>query len=380
VLPDAGHDASSNSGGSSSQGGTAEVGSTGSNAGKGADRGTSGDTSIGQGGMDGEAGAPAGGTDAGANTSGGSPAVGGTDAGGAGGAAQTGPFTSFYPNGLLPNHITRGPDDNMWFSDLSGKISRITPEGVVTSFPLPTLTGGHNIDGLIVGPDKAFWFTDRGNNQIGRMTTAGVVKYFDPSASVNVPGELLSGPDGNIWGSAGFEDLLFRLTPGGTFTYFPAKSTTPGPDFLGTDGKSVYASMAGQSQVAKVSQAGAFTRFNLPKASSRVLSRLVYGDDGALWFADYEAPSIFKMSSTGTFTEFPLQQGDSPYLPAVGPDDHIWFLNGTGALLRVAYDGTMTRVPLPQGILGSDVAAGANDIWIAAQNSARVARLDISKL
>ena len=39
-------------------------------------------------------------------------------------------------SGKLPGHIITGPDGNIWFTE-TGSIGRITPDGVVTQFPLP---------------------------------------------------------------------------------------------------------------------------------------------------------------------------------------------------------------------------------------------------
>ena len=60
----------------------------------------------------------------------------------------------------------------VWFTDNgANKIGRITTDGVITEFPIPT--AGSVPVGIIVGPDGALWFTEPGVNQIGRITTAG---------------------------------------------------------------------------------------------------------------------------------------------------------------------------------------------------------------
>src|SRR5215467_2422810 len=60
---------------------------------------------------------------------------------------------------------------------VAAKIGRITPAGEITEYPLPanTLAGA---PGITVGPDGALWFTLFGANQIGRITTAGVITTF----------------------------------------------------------------------------------------------------------------------------------------------------------------------------------------------------------
>src|SRR5260370_4327631 len=63
--------------------------------------------------------------------------------------------------------------------------------GKVTIF---TGTGIDNPAAIAAGPDGALWFTNQGNNSIGRITTAGAVtNYTDPS--ISKPYGIAAGPD-----------------------------------------------------------------------------------------------------------------------------------------------------------------------------------------
>lgn len=77
--------------------------------------------------------------------------------------------------------ITRGPDGNLWFIDGDGDyMGRITPDGKITEFsgpPLPGVDSGPpaataGIKIITAGPDGNLWFTDAGNNKIGRITVS----------------------------------------------------------------------------------------------------------------------------------------------------------------------------------------------------------------
>jgi hypothetical protein len=55
-------------------------------------------------------------------------------------------------------------------------------------------------------PGRNLWFTSSGANQIGRITTAGVVTGFTtlgivlpPSVLCSFPRGIVAGPDGNLW-------------------------------------------------------------------------------------------------------------------------------------------------------------------------------------
>jgi hypothetical protein len=81
-------------------------------------------------------------------------------------------------------------------------IGRMTPGHLVTEFG--PLTGHGAPMAITAGKDGALWFTDQGNNAIGRITTSGsVTEYPVPTAgafSANVqPTGITNGPDGNIW-------------------------------------------------------------------------------------------------------------------------------------------------------------------------------------
>jgi streptogramin lyase len=74
------------------------------------------------------------------------------------------------PGGDFPRGIAAGPDGNMWYTESVGNnIGRITMDGVMTEFPIPTITSGP-LD-IAAGADGAMWFIESSNNQIGRITT-----------------------------------------------------------------------------------------------------------------------------------------------------------------------------------------------------------------
>jgi virginiamycin B lyase len=90
-----------------------------------------------------------------------------------------------------PLNIGLGPDGNLWFTERDGgNLSRITPRGVITRFPIAATSGGRRVAidasqpaNLAVGPDSNLRFTDPGPTKIGRMTTTGEVDEFPLNAS-----------------------------------------------------------------------------------------------------------------------------------------------------------------------------------------------------
>lgn len=92
----------------------------------------------------------------------------------------------------------------MWFTEAGVSssppfIGRITTDGVVTEFVLPTI--GVVPTGITTGPDGNLWFAEQAGDAIGRITTAGVVTEF--TAGITRPGAapfgITTGPGGNLW-------------------------------------------------------------------------------------------------------------------------------------------------------------------------------------
>jgi virginiamycin B lyase len=89
--------------------------------------------------------------------------------------------------------------------------------------------------GIAAGPDGARWFTDDGNNTIGRVTSAGVVTTFG-DRSIKVPGEITAGPDGALWFANNGDGSIGRITTSGSiaifrdFRIFAPAGIAAGPD------------------------------------------------------------------------------------------------------------------------------------------------------
>ncbi len=86
---------------------------------------------------------------------------------------------------ISPQGITRGPDNALWFTELSGnKIGRINLHGQVSEFPI--LTSGGAPVGIIMGPDDALWFTKIQSGKIGLITTwAMLLSLYFPQQTHN---------------------------------------------------------------------------------------------------------------------------------------------------------------------------------------------------
>jgi hypothetical protein len=65
--------------------------------------------------------------------------------------------------------ITVGPDNNLWFTDTTGRIGRVNPTtDTITEYPVPVANSYPRE--ITTGPDGNLWFTDSNNQAIGVAT------------------------------------------------------------------------------------------------------------------------------------------------------------------------------------------------------------------
>jgi virginiamycin B lyase len=72
------------------------------------------------------------------------------------------------PKGSGPQTIVSGPDGALWFTETSGdEIGRITTTGVITQFAVPTASS--QPFGIAVDSDGDLWFTEQSGDRLGEM-------------------------------------------------------------------------------------------------------------------------------------------------------------------------------------------------------------------
>jgi streptogramin lyase len=189
--------------------------------------------------------------------------------------------------------LATGPDGNVWFTDPDNKrIGRITPSGEVTGFSLPAFVADAGIpNGITGGPDNALWFTTFGVPEfICRISTAGEVTGYPIANLTSGPQGICLGPDGNIWFTENTPPKIGRCTPTGVITEYDVPgglpwSITAGPDgnvwftlspfYIGRVNLGVVAAMEGKS-IPAVSPAGLIILGITLASAGFFLSRLAH--------------------------------------------------------------------------------------------------------
>jgi streptogramin lyase len=241
----------------------------------------------------------------------------------------------------LPMWIVSGPDDNLWFTEDSGnQIGRITTAGVIKEFPVPT-PDSHPY-GIAVGPDGNLWFTEQMGNKIGRITPSGSITEIAIPEGATAPQGIVRGPDNNLWFAIGVR--LARLTLDGVFTFFPPVgesvpvSGALGEIANGPDGNIWFTEMYGNA-VGRMTLDGSYKQFHLQGESS-IPRGITAGPDGNLWFTEEMTDSIGRITPDGDLVEFAIGKNGMPTGIALGPDGNLWFAGpGIG---HITPDGVVT--------------------------------------
>ena len=113
----------------------------------------------------------------------------------------------------FPTIIARGPDGNMWLTELGAdRIARIDASArTLTEFP-PLARNSQPLT-IAPGPDKAMWFTERGANRLGRITMDGAISHVTLPKRAFDPVGVTAGPDGNIWYTGFKSEVIGWLPP-----------------------------------------------------------------------------------------------------------------------------------------------------------------------
>ncbi len=301
------------------------------------------------------------------------------------------------PSGGEPYHIVAGPDGAVWFTIRNrASIGRITTEGVITEFPLPSpFSSAHEI---VRGPDGNLWFTEEASRsvyKICRITPGGVITEFPLPNPGSFPLSLINGNNGALW----FHSInkLVRFAIGGTVTEFPiANSTRLGGIFvsLAADASGnvhciqtrQYETLKTEYFHIKLTPEGALTERSLGELPFLSLWHLAQGPDGNVW---YSVGTFDIFSNAPIFNGF-IPLSESPGMSRVssgpnapirfisGPDGSFWYFSSTGlvnnVIGKVKIDGNAVRYEtkgLPS-YLGVTVGADGNLWFIEGERNAIV--------
>jgi virginiamycin B lyase len=240
-------------------------------------------------------------------------------------------------NGSNPSDIVTGPDHALWFTENGDdEIGRIDPAtGAIAEFVLPTPQA--EPFGLAAGPDGGLWFTEFQADKVGRIDpiTRAIVEFPVPSASAE-PVAIAAGADGALWFSEQLADKIGRIDPTThAIAEFPVPTSGCLPEGItaGPDGALWFTEENG-NKIGRIDPTThVVNEFPIPTALSQPL-RITTGPDGNLWFAEWSAGKIGQIDpTTHAIAEFPLPTSHTfPLGITTGPDGNLWFTDEAGVI------------------------------------------------
>lgn len=292
--------------------------------------------------------------------------------------AAVGDVTEFaMPDLAAPYGVTLGPDGNIWVANGGGAnaISRISPTGTVTSFPLPT--PGSNPRFIAVGSDRNLWFTQQASNKIGRITPDGNLAEFVVPTPNSQPWGIAAGPDGNLWFTQLAGNKIGRVSTAGVFTEFNIPTANARPWGIAAAPNSapiMYFTQESGNKVATITMDGAVTEFALAPGSNPQGITAVEND---VWFAESGTSKIARLVES-TPLEITLPADSKPAMITLGPGPSMWVtLMNTNRVAQLTISGAIQGVyALPTNAAPVGIAVGSDgNMWVAESSLGRVARV-----
>lgn len=131
-------------------------------------------------------------------------------------------------------------------------------------------------------------------------------------------------------------------------------------------------------KIGRITTAGQITEFPLPDNND--IEGITAGADGNLWFTEPGQNNIGRMTPSGLVTAFPIGNGNpSPRGITAGPDGNVWYVEYYNSYIgRVTPAGKITRFQIPEpSSYPWDIATGSDgNLWFTESANNRIGRFD----
>jgi virginiamycin B lyase len=214
-------------------------------------------------------------------------------------------------------------DGTFWipYYGRANKIGHLDPvTGKIDEYPVPNL-GTAAIHSAVPAPDGSVWLTEQGSNKLGRWDpkTKTVTEYQDDWAKHTIRIE----PDGTVWSTGG----LTRFDPeSGTYTHIKDVPTAYGIA-LDKNGNVWFAELKRDGRIGEVDPKTMKTTKWIPPTATGTPRRIEVGDDGVVWFAEFDAGKISAFDPRAErFKEYDLPgPRATPYALGIDRDHMVWY-------------------------------------------------------
>jgi len=180
-----------------------------------------------------------------------------------------------------------------------------------------------------------------------------VTEFSLPTGSA--PGDIIQGPDANLWFSETGRGKVGRITPTGALTEFTLPIIRGNQAFarrftIGPDGNLWCTLDNSGGDVGRITTSGVITTYPLPTHNGSAPAGITKAPDGNLWVAESLTGNLARVTTSGVITEFPtFTPADQPLGVVAGPDGNLWVgLLGSNQIARVVISTqTVTRFTIP---------------------------------
>ncbi|MGC1159766.1 MAG: hypothetical protein WA891_18395 [Acidobacteriaceae bacterium] len=211
----------------------------------------------------------------------------------------------------------------------------------------------------------------------GQVTALLVAQgYNAPATTTTLP--VVDGVNvfavGNMPGGGGASQFAFSEYA------IPTANSGPASIVTGSDG-ALWFTEYNANQIGRVTTSGAISEYRVPTASAAP-NGIAAGGDGALWFTESHANQIGRITTAGVVTEYPVPTASSsPEDIAAGADGALWFTESAGDKVgRITTSGGVTEYPVPTA--GSEpwsiVAGPDGALWFTESAGEKIGRITAS--
>jgi streptogramin lyase len=275
-----------------------------------------------------------------------------------------------------PSHSLLGTNTNATLNFTVSNVNlNLPPDPVVTNYS----TGAGSAP-FSIGTDTAtndMWFTDQGDNTIGRIGTDGTISKFGPTTAQ--PRTMAMGADGDMYFTE--LDRIGRINPYtqaiDEFTAGLPLGSLPGFITRGpASDNDLWFSDLGTHELGTITfPGGAISEIPVDGSPYAV----AIGPDGNVWYTRTDNDSVEAITTAGTVVgDYPLASGANPRSIGVGPDGNLWVTENSGnQVARITTSGTVTEFPLltanaqPRRIIAGIDGA----LWFTEQNANKIGRI-----
>lgn len=136
----------------------------------------------------------------------------------------------------------------------------------------------------------------------------------------------------------------------------------------------------GENVVVQIAPSGKMTNafyYPGPSTEGSSFQDIALGNDGALWITDEYNIQVVRMTTQGSFTNYPLQRFGDPQGIVSGPDKALWFVADAGSDGVIGRLTTMGKFTFYASTLTArDIAVGSDGaLWFTAPSNNAIGRM-----